>query len=542
MRKAIFSFILIILFTYACSNTSSKESIQNTITPLPSITGSKESHQKTITSPPHATNTTPINIDTPWPPVTGPAPSYRVGAFYYPWYFNLESDGRWVHWDQGDYKPPLDIASDFYPVLGAYSVSDPTVLAQHFAWLRESGVGIIISSWWGQGESSDRILRLMFDIADHYGIKIAFHIEPYGARTAESLADDIQYIYDRYGNYPAFFWTTETSCFSLDDRPKGLFFIWASAVPDGNSPVVSPDYWQETIDTIHNKNPGAIILTDQNDSNWINHGHFDGSYNYGVLDVDQVGYKWALNLPAGAWYVPGINPGFSARRIGYANWVDTPRMNGSTYDDRWEQMFAVGIEPKLVVITTFNEWHEGTQIEPAAPGVTTPNGFTYQDYGKLPPDGYLTLTREWSERFLTFEWPRTITLRVRMQTTSDWTDLNLIEGAIWHDTNVISTSGDEAEAGMLDGYFNLQQPIGQAESGNITEVIFEIKVRDVENENSVVFEIERGGLGATWVELYRLLGEEWIMVESFSWGGHSEGDRNTSSFEVTKETIFGELK
>ena len=525
MHKAAFGFALILLFTTACSNTGSVEPRQNSTISLP-----------------RPTSTPAQNPDTSWPPVIGSDPSYRLGAFYYPWYFNQEIDGRWDHWGEGGFDPPLDIASDFYPVLGAYSESDPAVLAQHFSWLREAGVGVIISSWWGQGNFTDRALPLMLDIADHYGIKIAFHIEPYGGRTAESLADDIHYLYDKYGDYPAFFWTTETSLFSLDDRPKGLFFIWASVVPDDNSPGVSSEYWQETMDTLHNENPGAIVLTDQNDPVWITLGHFDGSYNYGVLDADQVGYKWALSLPTGTWYVPGINPGFSAMRIGAPDWVDTPRRDGSTYDDRWERMFAVGIEPMLVAITTFNEWHEGTQIEPAAPEMTTVDGYAYLDYGKLSPDGYLKLTREWFDRFLTHEWPISMTLRIRMQTTSDWTDLNLIQGAAWYGGNVISASGDEIDASMFEGRLNLSQPIDQAEAGKIAEAIFDVQVRDEEDENSVVFEIERGSLGATWVELYRLTGDEWIMVKSFSWSGHSADDRNASRFDVTKVTIFGEPK
>ncbi|MCJ7626737.1 MAG: hypothetical protein MUO76_24865 [Anaerolineaceae bacterium] len=224
--------------------------------------------------------------------------------------------------------------------------------------------------------------------------------------------------------------------------------------------------------------------------------------------------------------------------------MDTPRMDDSTYDDRWERMFAVGIEPMLVAITTFNEWHEGTQIEPAASKVTTPNGYAYLDYGKLSPDGYLKLTREWSDRFLTYEWPSTTSLRIRMRTTSDWTDLNLVKGASWHSVDVISTSGDETDASMFEGRLrlSLNQPIDQAESGKMAEAIFDVQVRDAEDENSVVFEIERGSLGATWVELFRLSGEEWIMVKSISWGGHSGDDRNGSRFDVTQETIFGELK
>lgn len=524
MRKVAFGLVHILLFTNACSNTFLGDTPENTSTPIPEV----------IETP------TP-DPETSWPPVIGHDPSIRVGAFYYPWYFNQEVDGRWDHWGEGKFDPPLDIASDYFPVLGAYSESDPAVLAQHFSWLREAGVGVIISSWWGQRVPTDRALPLMLDIADHYGIKIAFHIEPYGGRTAERLANDIHYIYDQYGDHPAFFWTTETSRYSPDDRPKGLFFIWASAVPDTDSAVVAPEYWQEVMDILHNENPGAIVLTDQNDPYWVINGHFDGSYNYGVLETDQVGYKWALSMPTGAWYVPGINPGFSARRIGYEDWVDTPRRDGSTYDDRWERMFAVGVEPALVAITTFNEWHEGTQIEPAAPGVTLPSGYTYLDYGALPPEGYLSLTHEWSEIYLTYEWPKTTILRLRILTTSDWTDLYLVSGATCQSPDVVSTTGEETRASMIEGHLGLGQPIGRAESGNQVEAIFEVQIRDAGDEDLVVFEIERGGLGTTWVEIFRLSGEEWVLVTSFSWGGHSAGDRNASSFEVTQETIFGEL-
>ena len=245
----------------------------------------------------------------------------------------------------------------------------------------------------------------MFDIADHYGIKIAFHIEPYGGRSAERLAEDIQYIYDKYGNHPAFFWTTETSLYSKDDRPKGLFFLWAIVnEADDYSKIVPLTYWQKMMDNLHKQNPGTIVLADQNDPLWITRNHFDGSYNYGVLDSDKVGYKWARSLPKGIWYVPGINPGSSAIRVGGQVQFNNSRKDGGTYDDRWESMFAVGIKPRMVVITTFNEWHEGTQIEPAASNMKTSSGAAYQDYGKLLPDGYLKMTREWVEKYLAYDW------------------------------------------------------------------------------------------------------------------------------------------
>ena len=45
----------------------------------------------------------------------------------------------------------------------------------------------------------------------------------------------------------------------------------------------------------------------------------------------------------------------------------------------------------------FNEWHEGTQIEPAIP--KTVGRYTYSSYEPEKPDAYLVRTREWTEKF-----------------------------------------------------------------------------------------------------------------------------------------------
>ncbi len=75
------------------------------------------------------------------PPVEGPEPSERVAVFYYPWYGNPAVNGAWIHWEGPNFAPPEDISSDYYPALEAYSSMDPAVVANHFAWLREAGVG-----------------------------------------------------------------------------------------------------------------------------------------------------------------------------------------------------------------------------------------------------------------------------------------------------------------------------------------------------------------------------------------------------------------
>ena len=69
---------------------------------------------------------------------------------------------------------------------------------------------------------------------------------------------------------------------------------------------------------------------------------------------------------------------------------------------------------RIVSVTSFNEWHEGTQIEPAVPmrcicpaGIVlldrlrmtntfSCGNYTYEDYGKAGPEVYLELTSKWS--------------------------------------------------------------------------------------------------------------------------------------------------
>lgn len=52
------------------------------------------------------------------------------------------------------------------------------------------------------------------------------------------------------------------------------------------------------------------------------------------------------------------------------------RNGGTTYQNQWQAAQKTGVQPMMVTITTFNEWHEGTQIEPAAANANNGRGFT----------------------------------------------------------------------------------------------------------------------------------------------------------------------
>ena len=74
-------------------------------------------------------------------------------------------------------------------------------------------------------------------------------------------------------------------------------------------------------------------------------------------------------------------PGYNDTRTGRGNAFARGREDGAYYAQTWQA--AINSNPDWVIITSFNEWPEGTYIEPS------------QAYG----DRYLGLTAEWAGRF-----------------------------------------------------------------------------------------------------------------------------------------------
>ncbi len=470
------------------------------------------------------------------PAVTGPNPSTRVGAFYYSWYGNPAVDGAWIHWTQAGALPPSVIASDYFPALGAYSSNDPAVVAQHMAWLREAGVGVIIVSWWGQGAREERPLPLILQMAERYGIQVAFHIEPYSGRTADRLVSDIKYIILKYGSSPAFFRTPSSSRYSQGSQLKPIVFVWAIQSPDSDSSPVQAEYWQKAMDAVHSLTGGCLVIANTQQTSWIKDGHFDGLYNYATLHPDQSGgFAWARGLPGESLYIPSVIPGFSAKRIEYPSETYVPRLDGDTYREQWTDALGAGVEPDMITITSFNEWHEGTMIEPIAQ--TKPDD-TYQDFGSLPPDGYLTLTRQWINQFLAMQWPSAVRIRLQVSTTSDWTTVNIKSGGIWMRPELVSSSSNAAEAGMEAGdHLVLKQSLPDAEKGKMVEMTWDLVLSGLDPGGNLTLNIERGNIGATRVVIFNYLGSTPLEIKSFQWAGITTG-RNSFPASISSADLI----
>jgi glycoprotein endo-alpha-1,2-mannosidase len=298
----------------------------------------------------------------------------RVSAFFYPWYGTSAEDGSYVHWSQLGHDPPDDIASSYYPARGLYSSSDRVVLGQQMDEIRAAGIDEIIVSWWGQGSAEDLRLPAVIVAARTDGIAVAAHLEPYPGRTVSSTVADIAYLRN-YGitNFYVY-------------RPFDL-------------PVAD---WAAETTALH---AGGVQLYAQTGlvGDAAKAG-FNGVYTYDIVTYG--GDKFhRICREAHTRHLlcaPSVGPGYDARR-GSGDPRLKPRRNGATYDAMWRAAIASGAD--RVTITSFNEWHEGTQIEPAAPGEH--HGlYRYLSYdgawgqhGVAAEGAYLTRTRYWSDVF-----------------------------------------------------------------------------------------------------------------------------------------------
>ncbi|XP_016332338.1 glycoprotein endo-alpha-1,2-mannosidase [Sinocyclocheilus anshuiensis] len=350
-----------------------------------------------------------------------PEPNYNVHAFYYVWYGNPQFDGKYVHWDHpllphwdpkvasgyptGRHQPPDDIGANFYPALGPYSSRDPSVLEEHMRQLRTADVGVLAVSWYPRsmnddnGEEIDNLLPLVLDAADKYQLKVVFHIEPYKGRDYANMRDNIKYIVERYGNHPAFYrYKTSTGKF------LPLYYIY-------DSYLQTPDVWAHLlkpngISTIRNTLYDGIfiaLLVEEKHKKDIPTAGFDGLYTYFATNGFTYGssyHNWRSIKTFCDYndlvFIPSVGPGYIDTSIRPWNSQNTRnRINGKYYETSFNE--AVEARPQIISITSFNEWHEGTQIEKAIP--KTWGKTVYLDYLPYKPTVYLEITQKWARKF-----------------------------------------------------------------------------------------------------------------------------------------------
>ena len=295
------------------------------------------------------------------------APAPTTAIFYYPWFGTPARDGEYDKWDQNGHAPAGDLASTFYPARGAYSSSDPSVLDAQMREIERAGIGEIVVSWWGRGSGTDERLPEVIAAAGAHSIEVAAHLEPYAGRTIASSIVDVDYL-----------------------RTLGIrdFFVYHAT----DFPAAE---WQPLTSAF----TGVRFFAQTPLAGFAKTGGFQGVYTYDTLTyrgrtfarICKAAHKQSLLC------APSVGPGYSASRATGDTRV-LSRDGGKTYDSMWTAARRAGAD--LVTITSYNEWNEGTQIEPACPraGYENYDG-AWGAIGNGAERSYLNRTRFWASRF-----------------------------------------------------------------------------------------------------------------------------------------------
>lgn len=273
-----------------------------------------------------------------------------VFAAYYPWYTPPPDPNG--HWVEGHHWTPTPF--------GEYDSADPSVLAWHFGWLKYAGMQGVTYSWWGKDDAFQTDARLPGFLAaipgsQHPNLQVAIlHEKTQFGMTVQQVKGDIRYITRNYADHPNY---------------------------------VKNEYGKPIIVVYHGGNTGMIDV-------WKTAVQQTGNSVAVIMQVSQANppppaplYSWWQYDPAGSYlnsaalpYSVSVSPGF---------WQENgqppqPRLVRDSVAFAQALVDGQATGAPFLFVTTFNEWVEGTQIEPASDYTGGPNEFLDAARNSLP--------------------------------------------------------------------------------------------------------------------------------------------------------------
>lgn len=305
----------------------------------------------------------------------------KVCAFYYPWYGNARGPSRcFFHWEGVDVDSIG--SSTHYPMLGPYDSYDEKVIETHMLLAKSSGIDYFIVSWWGIDTFEDKVFHSLLNVGEQLGFNITIYYESYRGLSPlldpTQIVNELSYVVRNYASSPAFL--------KVNSRP--VIFIYAVEAYGRD-----PDFWFKVRRSLEEHVGPVYLVGDLRDPRYIH--VFDAFHTYIELNLNvmedvfktyrqkmSIGLKdLDLNQAINIILSKGnptiqekalcftVVPGYDDRKIRYPGAL-LDRRNGETYKAYWQK--ALKADPDLILITSWNEWHEGTEIEPSRE-----YGFTY---------------------------------------------------------------------------------------------------------------------------------------------------------------------
>jgi hypothetical protein len=283
-----------------------------------------------------------------------------VLAFYYAWY----DENTWTY----DQVPDLP--------LSPYRSADRATIERHVQEARSAGIDAFVQSWYGPGENqTEANFVTLLDVAQEQGLRATVDFETVSPfmPSLESLVNGLAHLIDVHARHPAFL--------RYDGRP--VIFFWREQ-------RLSVETWA-SIRAQVDPDRDTIWIADGDDPAWLD--VFDGLHLYTITwrentnpmytatkmrkRVDQ----YIAGHAGPRFWVATAMPGYDDTHIAGQPHPYTYPRSPAYYRETWEA--AMSSDPEMIVITSFNEWREGTMIEPSI------------TYGNT----YLDLTRELAAQY-----------------------------------------------------------------------------------------------------------------------------------------------
>jgi hypothetical protein len=336
-----------------------------------------------------------------------------VGAYYYPW------------WDTHDWDMTLRAHMtpvDQRPAAGYSDSSDADTISEHINQSHRGNISLWATSWWGPGSLEDNVLQQNILTHPRAGeLDYAVHYESTGRFGSSSSPDfsnlvpDFQYLADNVFSDPSYF--------RIDNRPVVFMYVTRAYFGNPAAQQALASARQSLLAT-HGYDP--YVVGDEVFGSSFNASraqHFDAVTTYDVYamsgmknapvslsDVSTAASKYAAAAASGATVIPGVAPGYNDKITRDGNPATGRYFTGQTINEAGSVFSALigqaagpnvdSSTNNLLLVNSFNEWHEDTQIEPTVvtgssstddspSGAEYTEGLSYEGYGNK----YLDLLR-----------------------------------------------------------------------------------------------------------------------------------------------------
>lgn len=298
--------------------------------------------------------------------ITQPTPHTGLLVHTMPWFQSKQVSGQWGwHWTMGHFDPDNSgpIASRYHPLIGPYDSGDPDVIELQVLWMKVAGFDGALIDWYGNQECLDygvnhrNTLKLIAELQKRhmkFGLVYEDQTVPQlikagitdGAKATANGAKVLQWV-DQH-------WMSLRSFVRIDGRP--VFMVFGPQFYGDNA-------WKKMLSglssnplffTLHTTRPSADGCFD-----WpLPEGGFDpamaklNGFHAKVKD-------WKRAMPIA---FPRFEDIYADAGV-HASWGAIPDRDGKTYQETLR--LAIKTKAPWVQVATWNDWGEGTQIEPS---------------------------------------------------------------------------------------------------------------------------------------------------------------------------------